>query len=227
MALAPELVGDGQRALTAPVKLTVTSSAAAPGRRRSSSCVAELPEGDDDDVEIAVARPRARATKPSWAAVSVASKATTSTVEPGASEVAGRRLAGRRPASTTVRVDGETSASTMARPMSLVPPSSTMVCGSPSAFSIGPPAQCEQAQPAALVAGPDAARVDGGRGRPATRRAGGTRGGSPPAWCGRPWRGSGGRRRRARGRRGRAAARQARRRRRARRAPASTRARGS
>ena len=118
---------------------------------------------------------------------------------------------GRRAASTTVRVEVDSSSDTMARPMSLVPPSSTMVCGSPSAFSMfGLRFSRRAAEPPALVADPDAGRVDRRRGPPATRPAAGSPGGSPPGSCGRPWPGSGDHRRRAPRRRGRAAARRVR-----------------
>ena len=57
---------------------------------------------------------------------------------------------------------------------------------------------------------PHAGRVDRGRAPPATRRGGGSRGGSRRASCASPWPGRGGRRRRARARRARRAARRAR-----------------
>ena len=108
------------------------------GSSSSSAWSTELPEGDDHDVEVAVARRRGRATKRVvGGACRWRRSARRRRSARGRSSSAGARLgSGRRPASTTVRVAGDSRRSTIARPMSLVPPSSTMVCGSPSALSM-------------------------------------------------------------------------------------------
>ena len=107
------------------------------------------------------------------ACVSVAapSKATTSTTTPSERRPAAARSPASmsRQASTTVRVVGFSNWRTMARPMSLVPPSSTMVCGSPSAFSMG--LQCRS--------GTVRSTRGGGRDRSATLHVGRPRRGSP------------------------------------------------
>ena len=186
------------------------------GRRRivgELGGVAELTEGDDGDVEVAVRRRRADRRAAVFGGVGGVERARRRRRRRGRAVPRRRPRRGVRAASTTVVVAGDTKASTIALPMSLVPPNSTIVCASPRALSITvSPTRLGEAQAAALVARPAAVRIDARRGPPATRRDADSRGGSLRAWRRRPWRGSAARRRRARRRRARRAARRDRRR---------------
>ena len=149
---------------------------------------------------------------------------------------ASRRDAARR---APRRVSSATAGrSTIARPMSLVPPRSTIVCGSPRALSMGQlpdqlvrsvdvQASARRSRRRARSLAHTPGRVDRRPHGPPLVEARVARGGSPPAWCGRPWPGSGARRRRARGRRACGTGRAARAWPSARRASASSPARGS
>ena len=122
--------------LTAPVKLTSTRAAAAAASSASCVSVAELAEGDDGDVEVAVGGSQALDEPGVLGGLGGVERHHVDAHPAFAAAPSRRRRRACRAASTTVSVAGDTRASTIALPMSLVPPKSTIVWASPRALSI-------------------------------------------------------------------------------------------